>query len=163
MSKLNIISETKDLNLIDLKSGTMSSREIAELTGKLHTHIMRDIRNMLNNLGDQTSFGLVEYTDSKGEKRPMYELNKDYTLCLITRYSDILRMKIIRRWQELEGDPLRAMFEKITLTKKIVTANGSVWGKAGIHQKKNKAIVKAYEDMIINQLHQELDLFLTLK
>ena len=51
-------------------SPKMSSREIAELAGKRHDNVMRDIRNMepawekVNAL----RFELVEYTDSKGEK-----------------------------------------------------------------------------------------------
>ena len=31
---------------------TMSSLEIAELTGKLHKHVLRDVRNMLKDLED---------------------------------------------------------------------------------------------------------------
>lgn len=161
MSKLNIISETKLLDIESIDKKMMTSLEIAKLTNKNHAHVMRDIRNMLSNLGNESTFGLVDYVDAKGESRPMYQLDKNHTLCLITRYSDKLRMAIIQRWQELEGNPLRALFEKIQLTKKVIEVNGTTWGKAGNEQKKNKAIITAYEELIKEHIHEELDLFLT--
>lgn len=57
---------------------TMSSLEIAELTGKRHDAILRDIRNLLNQGVNAHNFVEVEYTDKKGEKRPCYELTKKY-------------------------------------------------------------------------------------
>ena len=56
----------------------MTSVEIAELTGKLHKHLMRDIRKMEAGWEkvNGTKFGLVEYQDQKGELRPCYSLNK---------------------------------------------------------------------------------------
>lgn len=41
--------------------------------------------------------------------------------------------------------------------------NGSIWGKAGNEQKKNKAIVLAYNEVLKNYIHQELELFLSQK
>lgn len=85
---------------------TMSSREIAELVGKLHSNVMRDIKNMMQQLDSQNQFNfeLVEYTDAKGEKRPMYELTKKGCLCLASGYNANLRMRIINRWEELEAE-----------------------------------------------------------
>ena len=61
---------------------TMSSLEIAEVTGKNHAHIMRDIRKLLTQGVNKSNFGLVEYTDKKGEQRPCYELTKNARLCV---------------------------------------------------------------------------------
>ena len=81
---------------------TMSSLEIAELTGKDHRNVMRDIRNMLNQLGiNSAQFG-AQYKDSTGRSLPMFNLPKDETLCLVSGYSPQMRMAIIKRWQELE-------------------------------------------------------------
>ncbi|WP_273755665.1 Rha family transcriptional regulator [Bartonella sp. MM73XJBT.G] len=84
---------------------TMSSREIAELCGKRHDHVMRDIKKMLEEL-NAPKFGVVDfsgyYLDSKGESRPCYNLPKRECLILVSGYSTALRAKIIDRWQELE-------------------------------------------------------------
>ena len=81
---------------------TMSSREIAELTGKLHGHVTRDIRNMLEKLGfNQSKFGSV-YRNAKGEQRECFNLPKRETLILVSGYSVELRARIIDRWMELE-------------------------------------------------------------
>lgn len=84
----------------------MTSKEIAEVTGKEHKIVMRDIRNLIDQLGESNGyiFVLVEYTDLKGEKRPMYKLDKKSCLLLSSGYSVILRSKIIDRWEELEKE-----------------------------------------------------------
>lgn len=82
---------------------TMSSREITELTGKQHKHVLEDIRRLIKQKAiNQPDFRLVEYTDVKGEKRPEYLLDFDATMTLVTGYNAVLRAKVIRRWRELE-------------------------------------------------------------
>ena len=81
---------------------TMSSLEIAELTGKQHKHVLTDIRNMLNQLEIQSAVFTAQYKDSIGRSLPMFNLPKDETLCLIAGYNVQVRMRIIKRWQELE-------------------------------------------------------------
>ncbi len=83
---------------------TMSSREIAELCGKQHAHIMRDIRQMLGELypeGGQSKFGST-YLDKQGKTQNCYNLPKRECLILVSGYSMTLRARIIDRWQELE-------------------------------------------------------------
>ena len=83
---------------------TITSLEVAELTGKNHKDVLRDIRNILSQLDEnnQRNFAPVKYTDAKGEERPMFNLTKEGCLCLVSGYDANLRMKIINRWKELE-------------------------------------------------------------
>lgn len=81
----------------------MSSREIAQLTGKQHQHVKRDIEKMLKELGeDASTFGRI-YTDRQNRSQTEYCLDRDHTDCLLTGYSAPLRMKVIKRWKELEA------------------------------------------------------------
>jgi phage regulator Rha-like protein len=50
----------------------MSSLEIAELCGKDHKNILRDIDNMLKSLG--LSFEPVDFIDKNGDARRAYNL-----------------------------------------------------------------------------------------
>ncbi len=80
---------------------TMTSMQISEATGKQHAHIMRDIRDESEKLkaggiSNESKFGLVEYTDIKGERRPFYELSKEGVLQLAARYDAVTRAKLIK-------------------------------------------------------------------
>lgn len=84
------------------KTLTMSSREIAELTGKRHDHVKRDIEKMLTELEkDIPSFGGI-YLDSRSREQVEYHLDRELTETLITGYSIKLRHKVILRLHELE-------------------------------------------------------------
>lgn len=93
----------------------MSSREIANLTGKNHQHIMRDIRRMLEDLGDGShcpnldsencegeGWKKTTYLNTRNQKQPEILLNFELTMTLISGYNVVLRNRIIKRWQELE-------------------------------------------------------------
>lgn len=83
---------------------TMSSREIAGLTGKEHKNVKRDIENMLSDLEeDALTFERI-YFDTMNRKQTEYHLDRRHVDCLLTGYSAVLRMKVIDRWQELEVD-----------------------------------------------------------
>ena len=82
---------------------TMSTREIAELTGKAHFHVKRDVLALLKELGeDASSFGCI-YLDPLNREQTEYLLDREHTDCLLTGYSASMRMAVIKRWRELEG------------------------------------------------------------
>ena len=66
---------------------TMSSREIAELCGKEHKNVIRDIRLMLNGLKTEPVCFAGQYRDAKGEMRECFNLPKRETLVLVSGYS----------------------------------------------------------------------------
>lgn len=111
------------------KVQTMSSREIADLTGKQHPHVCRDIRVMLCSLyggseGDYIRNPDLVYLTNQGVSCIQYDtsnpngweycLDKDNTLCLVSGYNAQLRMKIIKRWQELEAQVAKPLLPDFT-------------------------------------------------
>ncbi|EJI1423110.1 phage antirepressor KilAC domain-containing protein [Vibrio parahaemolyticus] len=79
---------------------TMSSREIAELTGKRHDHVKRDIERMREEL-NPPNLGSSIFVHN-GNEYTQYHLNRDLTLTLVSGYSIKLRHAIIKRLEELE-------------------------------------------------------------
>jgi len=82
---------------------TMSSREIAELTGKAHKNVLADIRSMLAELEIDWAGFSAQYTDPTGRALPCFNLDRDMTDTLLTGYSAKMRLAVIRRWKELES------------------------------------------------------------
>lgn len=92
--------------LSTLQNQTMSSREIAKLTSKEHRSILRDI-DKLNETYEKLAMHKVvqgSYTLKSTGKQQHREFNltKEQSLDLMTGYNAELRIKINRRWLELE-------------------------------------------------------------
>lgn len=73
---------SKELTIINQEGKLLAdSREVAEMVGKEHSKLLRDIRNYCNVM-NESKIGLVNffiessYQDLKGEKRPCYLLTK---------------------------------------------------------------------------------------
>ena len=92
----------KSINIY--KEQTMTSLEIAELTGKQHKDVMKAIRNMepawLKVNGRK--FALVDYRDAKGELRPCYSLTKTECLYIATKFNDEARERLVLRREEVQ-------------------------------------------------------------
>ena len=87
---------------------TMTSREVSEFTGKRHRDVLRDIDNLLNALSADLRLGFKSntYKDVTGKENRMFVMDRDSTYCLVAGYDANARMKIIKRWQELEAQQI---------------------------------------------------------
>jgi phage antirepressor YoqD-like protein len=89
---------------------TMTSREIAELTGKEHRNVLRDLDVLRNQLGELFVGSAQTWAHPQnGQRYPEYVLDKDTTICLVAGYDAVVRMRIIKRWQELEAQQAPAI------------------------------------------------------
>lgn len=84
--------------------GTMSSIEVAELTGKEHKNVMRDIRTLLEQGVAELNFEPGSYKDANQQDRSCFNLTKKGCLILASGYNALLRERIIDRWEELETE-----------------------------------------------------------
>lgn len=91
------------MNMPMTTTKTMSSREIAELTGKQHKDVMADIRNMCEQLEIQSADFSADYTDARGRRQPCFELDRYHTEVLVTGYDVRRRAAVIKRWHDLES------------------------------------------------------------
>jgi phage regulator Rha-like protein len=82
---------------------TMTSREIAELTGKEHKNVLADIRKMLEELVYDSADYSAQYIDPTGRTLPCFTLPKDLTITLVSGYNVQMRYAITKRWMELEA------------------------------------------------------------
>lgn len=91
------------MNILSLPNETtMSSIDIAHELNKRHDHIMRDIRNQLDQQGlGHPIFGDT-YRTKQNKELDCFSLDYDQTMILVSGYSIPLRAKIIKRWSELE-------------------------------------------------------------
>ena len=82
----------------------MSSHEIATLCDKRHDHVCRDIENLNLEYGKLSlpKVGECDYTADNGQTYREFRLTKEQTIDLITGYRADLRIRINRRWQQLE-------------------------------------------------------------
>lgn len=80
----------------------MTSIEVAEITGKRHADVIRDIRDEIEKLTSQgifteRIFALGEYIDKNNQRRPMYVLTREGVLQLAARYDAVVRFKLIEK------------------------------------------------------------------
>lgn len=84
------------------KAITMTSREIAELTGSTHDNVLKTVRGLVDR--GVVSRNETPYTHPQnGQTYTEFRLSYRDTMVVVSGYSVELRAKIIDRWQELEA------------------------------------------------------------
>ncbi len=151
-----------ELILSDLLNSdiTMTSREIADVTGKKLYHVNRDILAMLNELDlDKSKFGSI-YFDNKNRQQVEYVLDEELTLTLVTGYSIKLRNAVIKRWKQLENQTVSLQDEinKICAKENFDKAIGSIHGKGLAERKKTKKVNQNIFQSLIGQAQLTLGL-----
>lgn len=141
---------------------TMSSREIAELTGKNHADVCRDVRVMLAGLyGGQASeyvrkANLLHITnqgvnceryDNQNPNAWEYLLDRRHTEILVTGYDVKRRAAVIDRWFELESNKsklslpqnyiqaLEALLESEKEKERLALENKEMTPKANVYDR----------------------------
>jgi phage antirepressor YoqD-like protein len=113
-------------DLIQNSEKMMSSKLIAERTGKLHTHVLRDIRNMIDEL-DEPNVDSSDYqvvTRSLNGQTEAIFLNERLSLCLASGYSIKLRMMIIDDWAKIKSEKkLQPMTSEEMMAQGLIAAN----------------------------------------
>ena len=96
----------KELDLFAAPRGsepiTMSSREIAELTGSTHDNVLKTVRGLIER--GVVSKNETPYVHSQnGQAYVEFQLSYRDTMVVVSGYSVELRARIIDRWQALEA------------------------------------------------------------
>ncbi|WP_369957649.1 Rha family transcriptional regulator [Psychrobacter sp. CLB018] len=95
-----------NIQTLQINNQTMSSREIAQLCNKDHRHVLRDIDdlNATYEVMALPKVGQSNYIADNGQSYRQFLLSKEQTIDLITGYRADIRIRINRRWQELEAN-----------------------------------------------------------
>ena len=92
--------------LINIEAkNTLTSLEVAEITGKDHKNILADIRDEISKLGEERGRLIFQqscYTNLQNKQQPMFLLNYKGVLQLGARYNAETRFKLIEKIEQLQ-------------------------------------------------------------
>ena len=120
-----------ELQLLETKR-TMTSLEIAEITGKRHDNVLADIRDEIKKLGANLGLLIFQETSYINEQNkqtyPMFVLTSDGVLQLAARYDAVVRFKLIKAvrnktYQKIQLEDTRIKESEIYLKLAELTSN----------------------------------------
>jgi len=88
--------------MLKLNQKTISSLEIAEITGKSHDNVLKSIRSMEDDWKIITGvkFNASKYNDKTGRKLDMYILNRSECLYISSKYNNQIRAKLVLKFEQ---------------------------------------------------------------
>jgi len=133
-----------DMDLLKKKE-KFTSLKMAELTGKSHRHVVRDIKDEISQIGEQISlsiFGLSDYKNSRGKKYHMYNMTKAGWLQLGARYDAKTRFTLISYADKLEGEvEKRYTMDEVVQTNELVNKYTFTDNQKQVHKDHGKKYV----------------------
>ncbi|MEK5070756.1 Rha family transcriptional regulator [Sporosarcina sp. FSL K6-1508] len=132
----------------------ITSLDIAEIVGKKHFHIMRDIRNEIDELGDEVGasiFGLTSYADSQNKEQPCYTFGKDGAMQLALKYDAMTRFRVIKRIEELENQSSQQTIPQVSSAELI-----AMIAQQGLEQERRITVVEEKQDNIVSILSMDV-------
>jgi very-short-patch-repair endonuclease len=107
---------------------TMTSREIAELTGKRHSDVLRDIDNIVKIISPElrTGFIISTYVDSTGKSNRMYEMSEQSYNLVLDKYTGLARVP--NRLQEEAALKAIEQVLNVTLIRQYLVGNYRIDG-----------------------------------
>lgn len=111
MSQALLLSDpVPSVSLHDGRPAT-TSLEVAKFFGKTHFHVMRSIKDLIEQLSDnfnQSNFGLASYLDEQAKSRPMYIIHRDGFMLLVMGYTGkkalALKLAYLEAFNRMEAE-----------------------------------------------------------
>lgn len=81
------------------ETGRLTSIELADIAGKRHDNVLRDVDAMASSMSDEMlqEVGVehTTYTDAQGKERPMLILTEEATLWALSSWDHVLRARMV--------------------------------------------------------------------
>lgn len=94
MTRFEIENEIRQINeefglVYSENKVTTTSLKVAEIYGKEHKDVLKKIRSFIELIPElnEGNFSLVDYIDEKGEKRPMFEIDRQGFSMLVNKFT----------------------------------------------------------------------------
>lgn len=126
------------LVVVENNTPITTSRKVAEQFGKNHAHVMRDIRDIIGQIGDESKIGSMfnetTYADKYGREKPMYTMTRDGFSLLAMGFTGKkaleFKLKFINEFNRME-ETLKKLTDKGTLawlqTRQLVKATRRIF------------------------------------
>lgn len=171
-NKTNEVAEL-DLVFINEKEVMTDSLIVADVFGKDHKNVLRDIAELTKQaegFGGRLNFELSEYTNSRGRKYPKYVMDKDAFLMLVMGYRGDKATEIRYRYIQAFNAMHKHITEQVSLQDRLFHAlqkedasfaKGSLGGTLMQERKIEKPINGAEIKGILKRLQVEIDYVFT--